>query len=1110
MPTDKGANELVANCIKQRANWSTLAAVHRFDNPTFDPARFREDMHVASPKLGALVAKIQELDAADLKKHGKLFKHFIYSDIKSAFGAKLIASALASAGFVHGYGLAAGGFKLAPLPPTTTNTFATLTSVSFFDRPIGVKFRRELLKRFNARPDNVHGENLRIMILDSGFREGVDLFDVKYAHLFEPIATANDEKQAIGRATRFCGQKGLHFHATEGWPVQVYRYETTLTRDMRSRILDADPTLLNPNQTTFFDLFLKFSNIDPRKITLARHLEATVIAAAVDAPLTHAVHAFGKDPKTPPTMVVGGASSPPPLPKDATHAAMDAHVRRHYADFAWPPVKVANGCEAMPTDLEFSPTQNFVRHYLTPASPYHGLLAFHSVGTGKTCTAIATATTSFEPAGWTILYVTKHTLKADVWKNMFDQSCSVVLQQRVKEGLVIPKEHAERMRLLSKSWRAIQPLSYRQFSNLLDGKSALADTLVKLNGKADPLKKTLIVIDEAHKLFAADVVGAEKGDVEAIRAAFQRSYATSGAAACKVLLMTGTPYTDDPMDMMRLLNLLRPASKALPDVFEAFAAMYLDDQGAFTDAARQRFMDAVAGNVSYLNREKDRRTFAYPVVHDVHVKMSEYAFLAELDDVMIVRNQIDKLSKKLDQLKEDATNAIDGVKHQSKALLAQKATQLAACRAAVVTDKACVRTTNAAKTEASRAARSHAQGERATCLEAGRRGEVAACKRAVKERLDRQLANIKAEHEVALAACHARHADAPDCDVAALRAELATLRASAKRDIAAALREQNERYGALIADTQRGLEANKRAEKPLAIALREAEKRDLSQQGALETCLAGRVPPAVRALKKGLLAKDMDLGSPPSDGDSDSSAYRPPVYLIAGHGNETYVAFDDRPRMPEGATLVVFSTCFKPNYADIACNFMDLFMNPSHTELLADPVRNQDAIAALLGSPIRVYAPGDRAPVLANTLFMNFSAHRTVVLKSGVFRVPDIPVVAGPHNVREERVLHHDPCMKFATVLKSPAHYGATAHRQIYEGNVYAKAAKQTNFHTMEHRLFPVGDVVRKLGPGVYYSLGCRSPAGAVKPAAAQLMDVFQRSEDQQQRRGQAAPLPPA
>ena len=339
------------------------------------------------------------------------------------------------------------------------------------------------------------------------------------------------------------------------------------------------------------------------------------------------------------------ASRVPPRP--ATVEKMDAFVQRHFADCVWPEIELKNGCDSgqAVASLDFSPTQNFIRNYLTPASPYHGLLAFHSVGTGKTCLAIATATTHFEPEGWTILYVTKTTLKGDVWKNMFDQVCSLVLQAKLHSGDVIPVDKAARMRMLSKSWSRIQPLSYRQFSNMLRGKSALSSKLRDINGTKDPLNKTFVVIDEAHKLFVSDMPPSEKCDIGAVQKAFDHSYQTSGENAVKLLLMTGTPYTDDPMDMVKLLNLLLEPSAKLPETFADFAKTYLNAEGAFTDAGRTTFSNQIAGQVSYLNREKDRRTFSYPIVYDITVPMASM-------DGADIQNAFDAQQKELEHLEQ--------------------------------------------------------------------------------------------------------------------------------------------------------------------------------------------------------------------------------------------------------------------------------------------------------------------------------------------------------------------------------------------------------------------------------------------------------------------------
>jgi hypothetical protein len=145
--------------------------------------------------------------------------------------------------------------------------------------------------------------------------------------------------------------------------------------------------------------------------------------------------------------------------------------------------------------LKYTPTQDFIRHYFTPQNPLKGMLLWNSVGTGKSCSAIALATSTFEKQGYTILWVTRTTLKSDIWKNMFDQVCNEDIREKIQNSsLIIPEEQKKRMKLLSKSWR-IRPMSYKQFSNLVSKQNAFYKTLVKINGEIDPLRKTLLIID---------------------------------------------------------------------------------------------------------------------------------------------------------------------------------------------------------------------------------------------------------------------------------------------------------------------------------------------------------------------------------------------------------------------------------------------------------------------------------------------------------------------------------------------------------------------------------------------------------------------------------------
>lgn len=192
------------DCIRKKSNWSTVRSEFKFDHPDFSPEMFLKDMPDFSPKLAALFQKMGELDARDQKKYGKTFKHFIFSDVKSGGqGAKMIAAGLSASGwkmasnaewlnrktYTEARRQLEQGNKKVPEPKygpltllsqrellaTRKHNFLLLSSVGVFDKPIGVQMKKSMLALFNSRPENIYGDLARVIIMDSGFKEGIDL-----------------------------------------------------------------------------------------------------------------------------------------------------------------------------------------------------------------------------------------------------------------------------------------------------------------------------------------------------------------------------------------------------------------------------------------------------------------------------------------------------------------------------------------------------------------------------------------------------------------------------------------------------------------------------------------------------------------------------------------------------------------------------------------------------------------------------------------------------------------------------------------------------------------------------------------------------------------------
>ena len=714
------------DCIRKKSNWSTIKNEFKMDHPDFDPEIFLKDMPNFSPKLVALLQKINQLDAMDEQKYGKKFKHFIFSDIKAGGqGAKMLASAFISSGWNLAYKSELknrdkfqqpqsekinpewGPLELlsqAELLTTRKNNFYLLSSVPVFEKPISVRMKKEILATFNSRPENIYGDLARIIVMDSGFKEGIDLFDIKYVHIFEPSINLADQKQVIGRGTRTCGQKGLEFHPTQGWPLEVFIYDLEIPEKLRFSLLGAD---------TAHNLLIRSMNADVRLANFGYDVERLAVVGSVDYELNKNVHNFQVDLLEEDDVFGGGDSSSSiskflsPLTRSLSpltrsfkkgslnsissddsrqpitfgYKKMKKYIEENFSQFSWENVKMENQCGEIPkewkdwswdksqstdksslkskslskssfetiplssrnsssfetipltggaTALKFTPTQAFVQSYFTPFAPVKGMLLYHSVGTGKTCSAIAAATTNFEPLGYTILWVTRTTLKNDIWKNMFDQVCHAGI---VKQGLsTIPDAQKDRMRLLSKAWR-FRPMSYKQFSNLVSKKNQLYNELVKQNGEADPLQKTLIIIDEAHKLYGGgDLSSLERPDMKALHESLMNSYAVSGVNSVRLMLMTATPVTENPMELVQLMNLCKPLQEQMPASFDLFASQYLSEEGTFTKNGQREFMDNIAGHISYLNREKDARQFSQPRVRKIMVPMLSNELMKHVDD----------------------------------------------------------------------------------------------------------------------------------------------------------------------------------------------------------------------------------------------------------------------------------------------------------------------------------------------------------------------------------------------------------------------------------------------------------------------------------------------
>jgi hypothetical protein len=818
-----------ALCIRNTGTWANVKPEHKFDSLKFDKEIVKRDLNFLSPKIDEMIKKINLLDEQDMTNDKKYYKHIIYSDVSGVYGAKMVASSLIANDFSLVY---SNKLDLRQDIVNKNKTFGLLTTSTVYKKPLTTKLKKNMMSRMNERPSNINGENMRIIILDSGYKEGLDVFDVKYMHILEPLVTKAEYTQVIGRGTRYCGQSGLPFIPNVGWPLNIYRYNIKYDTD-----------------TTIHDLYLKHSNKNISAFNFIADIEAIIIASAADTPLTENLHLLkeknnrfydsliknnikgekskrkdyievvnnirgkiytndniidckkkcqgmledfpsanalliiavvfiidkigaridnifvknkklymgniknkvnnyikdndlieylnDKHPKPLLCNIIDKNQNfcdainkiwmnpinflklygdqiidklnhykknniindknyadamrfiyeyknklihkkqlfePEPPKTKLTNIQLYKYVEKHFSSYKWDNIDIINKCVSVSDDIvkdkkdyklvSFSNTQNFVQKFLTPQSPYKGMFLFHSVGSGKTCTAISTATNTFDREGYKILWVTRHTLKEDIWKNMFGDVCNIIIQERLKNGEILPSTKAKRMEFLGKNW--LQPISYKQFTNLIKGKNKYYKNMVDLNGSKDPFRKTLIIIDEIHKIYSSSLSALEKPNPEVLQSMIQNSYKVSGKDSLKLLLMTATPITDDHMSSIKILNLLLEGNDLFPENFENFKTIYCNENGLFTENGSHEFMNKITGLVSYIDRTNDRSQFAYPVIKDILIDVDRQH--NNDNGISIINKNINEYENKLNDpnLKKDEIKEIKKIINNMK------------------------------------------------------------------------------------------------------------------------------------------------------------------------------------------------------------------------------------------------------------------------------------------------------------------------------------------------------------------------------------------------------------------------------------------------------------
>ena len=202
--------------------------------------------------------------------------------------------------------------------------------------------------------------------------------------------------------------------------------------------------------------------------------------------------------------------------------------------------------------MTYSDHQSLLQKFISPDTPYHGLLLFHNVGSGKTCAAIGIAENFKEQVikyGTKIYILCQGPIIKEVWKNELI-NCTGTTYTREDNNRLALKEAFKYYKLMSFTSFYNKVLGQKIIDKENDNvKYKLTDEGEILRNisidKIESLDNTLIIVDEAHNL-----TGNERGS--ALKKILDNSKNT------KIILLSATPMKNFADDIIELINFIRP------------------------------------------------------------------------------------------------------------------------------------------------------------------------------------------------------------------------------------------------------------------------------------------------------------------------------------------------------------------------------------------------------------------------------------------------------------------------------------------------------------------------------------------------------------------------
>lgn len=286
------------------------------------------------------------------------------------------------------------------------------------------------------------------------------------------------------------------------------------------------------------------------------------------------------------------------------------------------------------SSFELAPHQMFVRNFLSFQTPYNGMLLFHGLGSGKTCSAISVSEEMrnyLKQMGISqrIIIVASPNVQQNFYLQMFDErklelidglwnirACTGnkylnEINPMHMKGLTKDKVIRQIKRIIHSAYLF---LGYIEFANYIKKKSEVSSELTvaqKTKVIKQKLLKTfnnrLIIIDEIHNIRMTEDNKDKLVSTELLKL-------VNNVPHMRLLLLSATPMYNSYKEIIWILNLLNindgRSTIQVNDVFQSDGSFKIDKEGE--EIGRELLTRKATGYVSFV-RGDNPYTFPYRI-----------------------------------------------------------------------------------------------------------------------------------------------------------------------------------------------------------------------------------------------------------------------------------------------------------------------------------------------------------------------------------------------------------------------------------------------------------------------------------------------------------------